>query len=164
MIVTRLAGSDGTPLGRRCLTWCPGCDLLHPFSIVGEDGSHGENVWTWDGNLEQPTFEPSLLCYKTRHLCQDMPHYELCGFQNSGGEGEDCGELNHMMVDDGTGERRIFSHVLPCPKGDAGYGNCHSFLRKGVWEFLDDSTAHRLRGMVPMVPLPNWLVRPGPSN
>lgn len=36
---------------------------------------------------------------------------------------------------------------------------CHSFIRKGQWEFLGDST-HALAGQnVPLVPLPDWLVR-----
>lgn len=36
---------------------------------------------------------------------------------------------------------------------------CHSFIRDGRWEFLGDST-HALAGQtVPMVPLPDWLVR-----
>jgi len=33
---------------------------------------------------------------------------------------------------------------------------CHSFLRNGIWEFLNDCT-HELAGQkVPMVPLPKW--------
>jgi|KBSMisStaDraftv2_1062788.scaffolds.fasta_scaffold266777_3 hypothetical protein len=36
---------------------------------------------------------------------------------------------------------------------------CHSFLRNGQWQFLSDCT-HRLANQtVPMVPLPDWLVR-----
>lgn len=36
---------------------------------------------------------------------------------------------------------------------------CHSFIRGGQWEFLPDST-HPLSGQtVPMVPLPEWLVK-----
>lgn len=36
---------------------------------------------------------------------------------------------------------------------------CHSFIRNGHWEFLSDST-HALAGKtVPMVPVPDWLVR-----
>jgi len=34
---------------------------------------------------------------------------------------------------------------------------CHSFLRDGVWEFLNDST-HKLAGQkIPMVELPDWV-------
>ena len=32
--------------------WCPGCDDLHMITAA----------WTWDGNLEAPTFDPSILC------------------------------------------------------------------------------------------------------
>jgi hypothetical protein len=40
-----------------------------------------------------------------------------------------------------------------------GASVCHSFIRNGRWEFLGDST-HQLAGRtVPMVPLPDWLVR-----
>ena len=36
---------------------------------------------------------------------------------------------------------------------------CHSFLQESVWHFLEDST-HPLAGQhVPMVPLPDWVVR-----
>jgi len=36
---------------------------------------------------------------------------------------------------------------------------CHSYLRDGVWEFLDDCT-HALAGQhVAMVPVPDWLCK-----
>jgi Family of unknown function (DUF6527) len=43
---------------RRCsnftlVAWCPGCKTHHPFDL---------NRWQFDGNLEAPTFSPSLLC------------------------------------------------------------------------------------------------------
>lgn len=34
---------------------------------------------------------------------------------------------------------------------------CHSFVRAGQWQFLDDSTAHDLRGFHDLVDLPDWL-------
>lgn len=40
------------------------------------------------------------------------------------------------------------------------YQRCHSFLRNGIWEFLPDSTHHLSGQSVPVVPLPDWLVRP----
>jgi hypothetical protein len=38
---------------------------------------------------------------------------------------------------------------------------CHSYLEAGRWRYLSDST-HAFAGVtdVPMVPLPDWLVRP----
>ena len=36
---------------------------------------------------------------------------------------------------------------------------CHTFIRQGMIQFLDDCT-HELKGQtVPMVPVPDWLVR-----
>jgi len=64
-------GTD-EPIGRGCWLWCPGCREAHRPQIVGEAGeipmTPGPNgtwiaspCWTWDGNLEKPTFNPSLL-------------------------------------------------------------------------------------------------------
>jgi len=33
---------------------CPGCDCLHIFYV------RGNVTWTFDGNIELPTFDPSL--------------------------------------------------------------------------------------------------------
>jgi Family of unknown function (DUF6527) len=53
-------------LGRACWVWCPGCDAAHMFRIVGEDGSLPDGpCWTWDGNLDAPSFQASMLVYET---------------------------------------------------------------------------------------------------
>jgi hypothetical protein len=36
---------------------------------------------------------------------------------------------------------------------------CHSFLRNGQWDFLEDCSAHKLRGLHPMIDLPHWVTR-----
>lgn len=71
------------------LFWCPGCNESHPYTVPR---------WSFNGDLEKPTFSPSLLIYdiealrnnekKTKcHLfvtdgkisyCDDCPH-ELRG-------------------------------------------------------------------------------------
>ncbi|WGL50632.1 DUF6527 family protein [Nocardioides sp. BP30] len=38
--------------GNRVLFWCPGCDEAHTIA---------EGTWTWNGDLERPTFTPSVL-------------------------------------------------------------------------------------------------------
>jgi hypothetical protein len=75
--------------------WCPGCKHEHVFYI-----EYGPVRWTFDGNLEQPTFKKSMLIYTperkddagkvvrqqiTRchyhlvagwlHFCKDSPHF-----------------------------------------------------------------------------------------
>ena len=39
--------------------WCPGCDDVHGIH-TGPDG------WTWNGDLDLPTFTPSLLVHMTK--------------------------------------------------------------------------------------------------
>lgn len=42
---------------------------------------------------------------------------------------------------------------------DAGPFVCHSFLVAGVWQFLGDCTHPLVNQHVPVVPLPDWVVR-----
>jgi hypothetical protein len=42
--------------------YCPGCGHDHRFT-VRKDG--GRPTWTFNGNLENPTFNPSLLMFVT---------------------------------------------------------------------------------------------------
>lgn len=61
---------SGDPAGlisRSLLLWCPGCaaveGLTGTHQVVVETGpAHdGGPVWEWDGELERPTVNPSLL-------------------------------------------------------------------------------------------------------
>jgi hypothetical protein len=38
--------------GTQVLFWCPGCDMPHAVD---------KEIWTWNGDLERPTFYPSVL-------------------------------------------------------------------------------------------------------
>jgi hypothetical protein len=40
--------------GGRLMFWCPGCDGAHMIE-------HGNGRWTWNGDVERPTFSPSIL-------------------------------------------------------------------------------------------------------
>ena len=51
-MITRSAPvSTGTGIVPGWLVWCPGCDEPHALSPL----------WSFDGNLDTPTFEPSIL-------------------------------------------------------------------------------------------------------
>lgn len=41
--------------------YCPGCKSHHPYRIKGR-----EPKWEWNGDMEKPTFKPSLLVNGTR--------------------------------------------------------------------------------------------------
>lgn len=75
---------------------CPGCKYGHPFHV---GGSRPNERWTFNGDLDAPTFAPSLLVNK------DRPE-----------------------------------------------GRCHSFVKKGNIQFLNDCF-HDLKGQT--VPLPD---------
>lgn len=48
--------TNGTAPGRRVHFHCPGCDDVHGVTI-----EEGPVVWGWNGDLELPTFTPSVL-------------------------------------------------------------------------------------------------------
>lgn len=45
---------NGTEPGRRVHFWCPGCDDVHGVGVETPNG------WGWNGDLERPTFTPSV--------------------------------------------------------------------------------------------------------
>lgn len=47
--------SNGTAPGRRVNFHCPGCDDYHSVVVESPTG------WGWNGDLERPTFTPSIL-------------------------------------------------------------------------------------------------------
>lgn len=44
--------------GRIVLFWCPGCDSAHQVRWNADGAS---NAWSWNGDTEAPTFQPSVL-------------------------------------------------------------------------------------------------------
>lgn len=43
--------------GGNIMFWCPGCDLAHSI----RHGVPDRPCWEWNGDVERPTFSPSLL-------------------------------------------------------------------------------------------------------
>lgn len=64
-----LSNDDGTE--KLLIFWCPGCERVHPFTVV----SARRAPWTWNGDHERPTCEPSLLVEPNRP--QDRCHLFL---------------------------------------------------------------------------------------
>jgi hypothetical protein len=46
--------SNGDRPGRVVHFWCPGCEDAHGVTVDTPNG------WTWNGDLEHPTFNPSV--------------------------------------------------------------------------------------------------------
>lgn len=141
------------------LTFCPACQRPHPFTIDngGGDGNQAP-VWNWDGNLESPTFSPSMLVYSTVRICDEGHVLVPCD------DHENCDHNGHRITnyyktrDESQWE---YAYETKLHEGECQWGNCHSFLRNGVWQFLGDC-AHDMAGQnVPMVPLPDYLMNHG---
>lgn len=62
--IRRYLDAGGAPIGWQ--HWCPGCGQAHiinverPTQAYPEYGIAGGAQWTFDGNLEHPTFSPSI--------------------------------------------------------------------------------------------------------
>lgn len=166
-IYAKLHEWEGDYPGKSVQVYCPGCECMHSFTIEAPVGPTGKQLnngitWEWDGNLERPTFSPSLLCFNTVHVCRDEHTYTLCEDTDF----ESCGHRSHgyaWRLSDGTvrtfkfwekkpddAEQFAFGDVSPHPLENS-HGNCHSFLRNGRWEFLSDS-AHHLAGQTVDLP------------
>ena len=70
--------------------WCPGCDEMH----VIPDGATGPK-WSFDGNLEKPTFSPSV-----RHSWNWGPHEdkETCHYFLTAGVLCFCADSTHKLA------------------------------------------------------------------
>lgn len=163
--VARLLTSEH---GKQVWTWCPGCDSMHPFTVESDGQLNSGTTWSWDGNLERPTFSPSLLCYGAVHLCEGEHPPAICA------DPDGCGQLNHRIghevagvltwrfrdgVPDDAGPD-VYGHGTPHTRAPA-WGDCHSFLKDGCWQFLGDSAHHLAGQTVDMVPLPaSWKGKP----
>ena len=89
--------SDG--VGGGYAHWCPACEELHAFAT--DNALRNGARWTWDGNIEAPTFRPSMHI-KTNP--PDDPDYQpdagssVCHYNLVAGTIEFCGDCTHAMV------------------------------------------------------------------
>lgn len=104
-VLRKVVNMDDELLGYTFM--CPGCKNHH--TIHTERKATNGAIWRFDGNMDHPTFSPSIKCEWT------IP------------PGWDVGD-------------EVPNKTL-----------CHSFIRNGIWEFLNDCT-HELAGQkVPMI-------------
>lgn len=88
-----------------------------------------DETWQWDGNAEHPTFSPSILVY---------PHQTL----------NTAGRALLDAAGDGPTPELTDEHRTMTPR-------CHSFVREGRIQYLDDCD-HTLAGQtVDMVTIPD---------
>jgi len=104
--------------GRTAVIWCPGCDREHALPVARANRPN----WFFNGDIDLPTFSPSILVQAGHH---------------APGQGEgDC--WCNFEARFGT----------PSP---FHCGICHSFVTAGMIQFLPDST-HALSGQTVPLP------------
>lgn len=103
--------------------WCPGCDMAHRI----QHGSGSGSRWGWNGDVDKPTFTPSVLVRGSEMTEKGRADYEAC---------------------------RAAGFPKPAPESFENKPSvCHSFVKDGRIQFLGDCT-HALAGWT--VELPAW--------
>lgn len=103
----------------RIMFRCPGCG----WHVLNVDPSKPGPCWGFNGDLERPTFTPSILT-KAGHYCASQ-------------EGQDCWCTYEARL----GRPAPFSCFI-----------CHNFVTDGRIQFLSDSTHHLAGQTVDLMP------------
>lgn len=65
-ISAKLRSAQNTDGIRWLVFWCPGCGEAHQITVEG-----GPHHWSFNGNVERPTFSPSILVDGVEKLTED---------------------------------------------------------------------------------------------
>lgn len=65
-------------LGGEPTHWCPGCRQIHRIN-VNKPNEHSKAQWTWNGDVEKPTFNPSINIVGHCHYFIRNGEIEFCG-------------------------------------------------------------------------------------
>lgn len=90
--VTEFGGGPAAVVCRALYVWCPGCDIVHRMPFEKGPAHDGGPVWTFDGNLDAPTTEPSILVTST-----GQPD-RRCHSYLRGGRWEFLGDCTHALA------------------------------------------------------------------
>lgn len=81
--------------------WCPGCDEMHVIYVGREKGPN----WSFDGNVEKPSFSPSVrISYNGEDAGQDRGDGfgkappACCHYFVKAGNIEFCGDSTHEFA------------------------------------------------------------------
>lgn len=68
--------------------WCPGCKMAH---LIYTKNVAGRPTWSWDGNVDLPTTNPSIRSFITHEGVQKT----LCHYFLRAGVIEYCGDCSY---------------------------------------------------------------------
>lgn len=102
--IKRYTDAGGRPIGWS--HWCPGCRQSHQFNVevptkaYPEYGIAGGAQWNFDGNLEHPTFSPSMHIQAggfTRPDGSQVTRRTLCHYFLAAGDIRFLGDCAHEL-------------------------------------------------------------------
>ena len=95
--MVKLKRADAAGGFKSVMHWCPGCNEAHGIRVQGP-----APVWTFNGDMEKPTFAPSILCFTTYGEDGDMlrngERRTLCHYFIKEGMIEFCGDSPHALA------------------------------------------------------------------
>lgn len=65
--------------GAYYMHWCPGCKHAHTYPV----GPVHTTNWNFDGNIDAPSFSPSMLIFMPAH--DDRPQESICHYYLTAG-------------------------------------------------------------------------------
>lgn len=88
--------------------WCQGCERVHPYRVAkGLTETNDRPMWTFNGDLDKPTFSPSLLVYPSNHP-DGTPYQVRCHLFLIDGHIQYCSDSEHSLA----------GQTVPCPEWD----------------------------------------------
>lgn len=95
--LARIGKADGYWTEGQIAHWCPACKGLHPFAI--ETRNHSGAIWTWDNNVERPTFSPSMNIRIGPYPAEpgQPGRTDVCHYFLRGGQIQFLGDCTHDM-------------------------------------------------------------------
>lgn len=145
-------GPEGKEEPYGWMHWCPACRRPHVFAVERPSTSPSAARWSFDGNVEKPTFSPSMLIYVDM---EPLPFWLIKR------RGEKRGQGRGWSHQEALGEAQRLAEAgepgwVPVRRESASSGTrrtiCHYHLQKGMLSYCSDSP-HALAGK--SVPLPD---------
>lgn len=129
-------GHDDSP---DFLFWCPGCKCGHGVWTTRPNNTRGA-MWKFDGNMDRPTFQPSLLIKEEWDDCSKVPEEGWTEWKED--------PRHKGTIVEGTRSREVrpeFKHlIVPHRKV------CHVIVTNGILNYCGDSTHEFAGKSIPM--------------
>ncbi len=78
--------------------WCNGCDTHHRYQTKRDDGVTDGPLWKFNGDLDNPTFSPSLRCNGSPGVADPERGVHLCHLYLRNGQVQYLNDCTHALA------------------------------------------------------------------